>query len=170
MPVVYFDFTQARWDEWWYLFCSTGNPRGPSCWQWDFCQQGWRLLQEHCVSELSVTNSGPFSLDSKNNCFHWKNNGKNTHLRKKSHEKVFGEWGIPSSPPGKSGSAQMVHVSWCAHTSQILVCWEGWITGLDKSCPEAAAGFHLCSSPLMNITEEEMPELVLENKHKGGLE
>lgn len=44
-----------------------------------------------CVSELSVTNSGPFSLVSKNNCFHWKNNGKNTHSRKKSHEKVFGE-------------------------------------------------------------------------------
>lgn len=45
--------------------------------------QGWRLLGEHCVSELSVTNSGPFSLDSKNNCFHWKNNGESTHLIKK---------------------------------------------------------------------------------------
>lgn len=77
------------------------------------------------------------------------------------------ERGVASSQPFKSGSAETVHISWCARTSQIWVCWEGWITGLDKSCPGAATGFHLCSFPLMNATEEEMPELVLENKRKG---
>lgn len=46
---------------------------------------GWRVagFWRNTVSELSVINTGPFSLDSENNCFHWKNNGKNTHLRKK---------------------------------------------------------------------------------------
>lgn len=57
--------------------------------------KGWRLLEEHCVSELSVTSNGPFSLDSKNNCFHWKNNRKNTHLRKKTKKVTWeGVWGM----------------------------------------------------------------------------
>jgi len=85
------------------------------------------------------------------------------------HAKVLGEGGMLSSQPGKSGSADVVHIPWCAHTSQILVCWEGWITGLDKSCPEAATGFHLCSFPLMCVPGDETPKLVLGNKHEGGL-
>lgn len=88
--------------------------------------------------------------------------GENTHLGTKLCEKMLWE----SSQLGEAESAAVV--SWCARTSQTLVCWEGCIAGLGKSCPEAATGFHRYSFRL-NIAEEEMPNLVLENKCKGGL-